>query len=138
MNDTQKLKVKELRGKGYSYGKIAKALNLSENTIKTHCRRHGLAGVADVPETVDGDNHYCLCCGALVAQNSGRKEKKFCSDQCRMKWWNSHLDQVQRKATYEFVCPVCKKPFTAYGNKNRKYCSHKCYILGRFGSGRLD
>lgn len=52
--------------------------------------------------------------------------KKFCSDRCRMKWWNSHLDQVQRKANYDFVCPVCKKPFTVYGNANRKYCSHEC------------
>ena len=25
----------------------------------------------------------CLCCGVQVAQNPGRKEKKFCSDKCR-------------------------------------------------------
>lgn len=71
-----------------------------------------------------------------VPQTAGRKEKKFCSDRCRMKWWNSHLDQVQRKANYDFVCPVCKKPFTVYGNANRKYCSHECYIEDRFGGGR--
>lgn len=34
------------------------------------------------------------------------------------------------------VCPVCKKPFTVYGNANRKYCSHECYIEDRFGGGR--
>jgi hypothetical protein len=24
--------------------------------------------------------------------------------------------------------------FTCYGDKNRKYCSHKCYIERRFGA----
>ncbi|RXM53885.1 RNA polymerase subunit sigma-70, partial [Clostridium tetani] len=26
----------------------------------------------------------------------------------------------------------CGKEFSAYGNKNRKYCSHNCYIRDRF------
>lgn len=63
----------------------------------------------------------------------GRKEKRFCSDKCRNKWWNTHLDKVNRRANYDFVCAYCKKPFISYGNKNRKYCSHECYIADRFG-----
>ena len=51
---------------------------------------------------------------------------------------NSNLDKVNRKANYEFICPHCKKPFSAYGNKNRKYCSHACYIEDRFGGGSHD
>lgn len=78
----------------------------------------------------------CPCCGVKVAQNPGRKAKRFCSDKCRNKWWNSRLDQVERKAHYEFVCAYCKKPFTAYGNAGRKYCSHECYIKDRFGGGQ--
>lgn len=35
MNDTQRQQIKELRGKGYGYGRIAQVLSLSENTIKT-------------------------------------------------------------------------------------------------------
>ena len=70
--------------------------------------------------------HYIFrVCGKEVVQPGGRKEKKFCSDKCRNKWWNSNLDKVNRKANYEFICPHCKKPFSAYGNKNRKYCSHQ-------------
>jgi endogenous inhibitor of DNA gyrase (YacG/DUF329 family) len=71
-----------------------------------------------------------------VAQNSGRKEKKFCSDKCRMTWWNRHLDKVKRKAVYEYICPHCGKPFTVYGNSHRKYCSHECYVADRFGGGQ--
>lgn len=60
------------------------------------------------------------------------KEKIFCSDNCRMKWWNSHQELVNRKAEYVFVCRNCGKLFTAYGNKERKYCSHSCYIEHRY------
>lgn len=133
MNDTQRQQIKELRGKGYGYGRIAQVLSLSENTIKTYCRRHGLGGVVATPAPIDGEVHHCLCCGKKVVQPGGRKEKKFCSDKCRNKWLNSNLDKVNRKANYEFICSHCKKPFSAYGNKNRKYCSHACYIEDRFG-----
>lgn len=133
MNDTQRQQIGKLRAEGLSCGKISEALGLSINTIKTYCRRNGLGGVVAAPASVDEAGNFCLCCGIPVVQISGRKEKKFCSDRCRNKWWNSHLDQVQRKANYEYVCPRCKKSFTAYGNKNRKYCSHECYIEDRFG-----
>lgn len=133
MNDTQRQQIKKLRGKGYGYGRIAQVLSLSENTIKTYCRRHGFGGVVATPAPIDGETHHCLCCGKEVVQLGGRKEKKFCSDKCRNKWWNSNLDKVNRKANYEFICPHCKKQFSAYGNKNRKYCSHSCYIEDRFG-----
>lgn len=67
---------------------------------------------------------YCL---------EGRgKEKIFCSDSCRMKWWNSHQELVDRKAEYDFVRRNCGRLFTAYGNKERKYCSHRCYIEHRY------
>ena len=138
MNDTQRQQIRELRGEGYSYGRISQALGLSENTIKTFCRRNGLGGVVNNPTQIDATGHFCLCCGVPVQQTAGRKEKKFCSDRCGMKWWNSHLDKVDRRANYEYVCPYCKKSFTVYGNKNRKYCSHECYIADRFGGGSHD
>jgi len=133
MNDTQRQKIRELRTDGYSYGRISRMLGISENTIKTFCRRNGLGGVMDTLVPVEAGGHFCLCCGAAVRQVGGRKEKKFCSDRCRNKWWNQNLDKVNRKANYEYVCPCCQKSFTAYGNKNRKYCSHECYIRDRFG-----
>ena len=62
--------------------------------------------------------------------------RKFCSDACRTAWWNSHPDCVDRKAVYAYTCAHCGKPFTAYGNKERKYCSRNCYISDRFGEER--
>lgn len=139
MTDAQKIQIGKLRGAGLGYKKIAEQMGLSENTVKTYCRRHGLGGnMTHLQNVTQNEEHHCLCCGKPVQQTPGRKEKKFCSDRCRNKWWNSHLDKVERKANYEFVCPCCKKPFTAYGNKNRKYCSHECYIADRFGGGTHD
>ena len=68
MNDTQRQQIKKLRSKGYGYGRIAQVLSLSENTIKTYCRRHGLGGVAATPAPIDGEAHHCLCCGKEVVQ----------------------------------------------------------------------
>ena len=75
----------------------------------------------------------CKTCGTVVIQTPGRKAKKFCSDRCRMKWWNSHADQVNKKATYDLVCMNCGCSFQAYGNSKRKYCCHECYVEDRFG-----
>lgn len=136
MTDAQKIQIGNLREAGLGYKKIAEQMELSENTVKTYCRRHGLGG--NLAQQGEAPKDVCLCCGKPVKQNPGRKQKKFCSDSCRNKWWNSHLDKVERKANYEFICLCCKKPFTAYGNKNRKYCSHECYIADRFGGGSDD
>ena len=136
MTDTQKDRIRQMKADGFGYIKIARELGLSENTVKSFCRREGLNAVADMEgPPVDSVEGTCLCCGAKVVQNPGRKIKRFCSDKCRNAWWNSHLDQVERKANYEFVCAYCKKPFTAYGNAGRKYCSHACYVADRFGGG---
>ncbi|MCD7726406.1 MAG: helix-turn-helix domain-containing protein [Clostridiales bacterium] len=130
MTEDQKSRIKTLRENGVGYVRIAQTLGLSQNTVSSYCRRNGLAGTKP-----PAGQHLCRYCGCPVEQTKGRKEKKFCSDSCRMKWWNSHLDKVNRKANYEFICPHCKKTFTAYGNSNRKYCSHECYVADRFGGG---
>ena len=137
MTDAQKIAITEYRRNGCGYKKISRLTGVSENTIKTYCRRNGLTGTA-VPARDAGGGSSCKCCGVPIIQIPGRKAKKFCSDRCRNRWWNAHLDLVKRKANYEFVCPACGKPFTAYGNAHRKYCSHECYIEDRFGGGHYE
>lgn len=119
MTDAQKSTVLTLRSKGMSFSKIAETVGLSVNTIKSFCSRH--------------KGQFCLCCGEQITQPPRVRQKKFCSDKCRMKWWNAHIKDVNRKAMYDFICSNCGKPFQAYGNNHRKYCCHRCYILARFG-----
>jgi transposase len=129
MNDMQKAKIQELRLQGAGYRKIAKEMGLSENTVKSYCHRH-----PQTEQKTDSEHiHYCLQCNKTIEQNSKRKEKKFCSDTCRMAWWNSHRDKVKHRIVHQMECAYCHKTFTVYGNGQRKYCSHTCYVADRFG-----
>ena len=67
-------------------------------------------------------------CDKPIYQPPGRKPKLFCSDKCRMTWWNSHRDAVNKKAYRTFVCEYCGKEFTSYATDTRKYCSRECYF----------
>ncbi len=136
MTNEQKTLIAEMRKNGLGYIKIAQQLGISENTVKSFCRRNKLS--ANTVPTLDmsEDMKPCKCCGKPVKQNPGRKAKLFCSDKCRNTWWNAHLNEVKRKAMYEYTCPTCGKPFTAYGNANRKYCCHVCYVEDRFGGAK--
>lgn len=131
MTDLQKEKIKSLRLQGISYVKIGEMLGISDNTVRSFCRRNGLGDAAK--NTV-----ACKQCGKLIKIIPKQKPRKFCSDTCRAVWWNSHQESVDRKAVYECICVHCGKPFTAYGNSGRKYCSHQCYISDRFGEERGD
>ena len=64
-----------------------------------------------------------------------QEEKLSYSETCRRFEVNSR-DQINPGNAYEYTCAHCGKPFTAYGNKGRKYCSHECYIADRFGEER--
>lgn len=120
MNGEEKSMVVRLHAQGVSFSKIAEQLNLSVNTIKSFCRRNK-------------NTQFCFYCGKSVIQPRGVRYKKFCSDKCRMKWWNTHAEDVKRKAVYEFKCSRCGCTFQAYGNNHRKYCSRNCYVNARFG-----
>ena len=130
MTAEQKAKIEELRRKRHGYAAIAKALGLSVSSVKAYCQRNGLAGNRS---TAEADR--CKGCGKPLHQHKGRKSVKFCSPACRQAWWNTHQHEVKKKAIYSYICAHCGKPFTAYGNSHRKYCSHRCYVAARFGGG---
>ncbi len=69
---------------------------------------------------------FCPQCGKHVKQRT-RHKKRFCSDRCRMKYWNSHPEQIRRSAYYTIACRNCGAEFRSYGNAYRKFCSRACY-----------
>ncbi len=136
MTEMQREQLIELRNQGVSYGKIAEKLSLSKNTVKSYCQRHNLTPTQTPSSQKNAEpSSFCRLCGKPLTHTDGRKTLKFCSAQCRVLWWNSHLDQVNKKAFYHFSCQCCGKQFSAYGNSKRKYCSHSCYINHRFKGG---
>lgn len=84
------------------------------------------------------DSEKCSYCGKELIQPVTGRKKRFCDYECRRLWWNQNRDKVEESpgAIYEFTCKCCGKKFTAYGNKNRQYCSHACYINYRFFNGK--
>jgi len=46
MKYLQKEQITQMRSEGFSYAKIAAALGISENTVKSFCRRNNLGGAA--------------------------------------------------------------------------------------------
>lgn len=122
MTDEQKSKILSMRTNGMTYAEIADSLKLSLNTVKSFYRRNQ-------------DTSVCKCCGTQITQPPRARKKMFCSDKCRMKWWNSHKENVSKKAVYDFTCEGCGSTFQAYGNNHRKYCSRTCYVKARSGGG---
>lgn len=138
MTNIQKEKVGLMRGKGYSYSKIAITLNVSENTIKAFCRRNNLGGVKGKGiKCEDIKDNMCKKCGTILESTNRGPRKKFCSDNCRRQWWKENDQLIDKKAYYKAVCVQCGRTFESYGNKNRKYCSHSCYIEKRFNKGEM-
>lgn len=136
MTNQQKEQITALRSQGYGYATIAKAVGLKKDTVVAFCRKMGLTGTKAADNSrIELDAGFCPQCGALLTQTPGRKRVKFCSDNCRTAWWNAHPEKVNRRAVYHFTCAHCGKPFTAYGNAKRKYCSHACYIADRYKGG---
>lgn len=130
MTDYEKKRVHFLRHEGFGYGAIAEKIGISENTVKSYCRRNGLTGVASKTLV-----HTCRQCGKTLVQEEGQptRTRKFCSEACRRAWWKVHPELINRKAFYTAICAQCGKEFQSYGNNKRKYCCHQCYITARFG-----
>ncbi len=126
LSETQKSAIQNFRSAGLGYKSIAEKLSLSRETVRSFCNRNPVS----TGEIYTGD--VCKQCGKPIEQTPGVKKRIFCSDSCRQSWWNAHPEAVNQKAVYEYTCPVCGSPFTAYGNSHRKYCSHACYIADRF------
>jgi endogenous inhibitor of DNA gyrase (YacG/DUF329 family) len=129
MTNEQKEALAHMRSEGFGYASIAKAVGLSVNTVKSHCRRNNLP--CEKVEFQNGDAKmgkplYCQYCGKPLEQKPNIKPRKFCSDKCRFAWWNRHPAEVNRKAFYNFVCTHCGKEYTIYGRPKSKFCSRAC------------
>ena len=133
MTEEQKQQVIRLRKEGCGYTAVAHNVGVSKDTVKSFCRRNGLAGKLAAAANTQATG--CRECGRPLQQTEGMKPRVFCCDVCRVKWWHAHPEKIKQRAVYAFTCAGCGKPFTAYGNSKRKYCSHGCYVRSRFKGG---
>jgi len=135
MTDTQKQKIAVMRMEGAGYKKIASELGLNRDSVRYFCKREGLnAGITEKEITGPVDAGICKNCGGSILQSTRGRARIFCSDECRRAWWSAHPEARRPKsdAVYNITCAGCGQEFESYGNRNRRYCSHKCYISYRF------
>ena len=133
MTSSQKQAIQEQRSRGLTFLQIAESLGLSINTIKSFCRRNLMGACSASIDTENVINKgLCKHCGKQLKHIDKAKPKTFCHDECRRVWWNSHRNQMNRKAVYRLICACCGEAFESYGNVHRKYCSRACYIRARF------
>lgn len=112
----QERKITILRQQGKGYRAIASELLLSPNTLKSWLKRHSAS------------EKVCLQCGTAIKDSIYKRERKFCSDQCRYMWWNAHPEE--KKHQYAHVCTYCKTAFCT-NRTHSKYCSIACFAKAR-------
>ena len=117
VDNTDKEHIKELYQNGYGHSKISDILGLNANTVKSYIRR--------LPKE-NKPNFECAECGKLFAQTPHQKKRRFCSEDCRYKWWRKHKDLSALSSSKTFICQNCGEEFLDYGGKERKFCSEDC------------
>ncbi len=111
MTAVERESITYLQAQGLGYKRIASRLGLPTNTVKSFCSRN-----TPVPQ-----ENLCAQCGCSLIQNPGRRQKRFCSNACRMAWWRAHPNLLDRKVFYDMSCAYCGGSFKSYGNPRRKY-----------------
>ncbi|MBE6931668.1 MAG: hypothetical protein E7463_15470 [Ruminococcaceae bacterium] len=134
MSSDQRKRAQMLREEGRSYAEIAHAMKVPVGTVKSWLHRVQ-GGKKD--NCTPG---ICLRCGKRFPVVEGRKLKKFCSDSCRISWWSSNRDRINRKAEVCSVCRVCGRTYMSYPSQGKIYCSRRCYFEDRYGkdTGKHD
>jgi hypothetical protein len=83
--------------------------------------------------------YECLCCGAPVKQEAGKRRRIYCNRKCHDRYYYITTPNEREKRRQELAaevvisplkealeCQYCGKTFEDYARKNRKYCSREC------------
>ena len=118
MTNIEKNAIISMNEKGMSVTEISEILKISKNTIKSFLQRKKTADI-------------CLNCGTVLIHIPHHKKKKFCSDKCRMHYWNVHQNEMSHTNAAIIKCEVCGKDVLSYRKKPRRFCSRECAAKGR-------
>lgn len=86
MTEEEKTKIHKLREQGLGYKRIAAELGMKLSSVQSFIKRNTAGNLLI---------GTCKECGAQIKSTKGKKRKEFCSDRCRMRWWNAHRDSVK-------------------------------------------
>ena len=124
MTEAEKLRIHKFRQEGLGYKKIAAALDLPVNSVKTYLRRHPAnEDAAAIPD-------ICERCGKSIVQAPHRTRNRDRSDTWSIPWPNAHPDKGGKRTLHAFTCAYCGRSFQS-GAKGWRYCSRACYAAAR-------
>ena len=87
--------IEKLRLQNYSYRFIGDLLSMSENTVKSICRRKHYN--AEGPRKTKAEKlNAQLCKYCHTPLNEGRTNRSFCSEQCRLSWWSENRKVIEK------------------------------------------
>ncbi len=81
MTNQEKIQILKLKEQGLGYKAIAIKLHISRNTVASVIRRNNGAII---------EENLCPFCGGQIVQTKGHRQKKFCSDTCRKRYWKDN------------------------------------------------
>lgn len=113
MTDAQKEQVRYLRCEGLGYGAIATRLGISENTVKSFCRRNNLTGVASKEPVVVCRN----CAGRFL--NTPRENRENFAPRLAAAHGGSCTRSLSIKPpSIRLPAPIAGRNFRAMGTGN--------------------
>ncbi len=141
MTEKYENQIIQLRQQGLGYQAIAYKIGLAKSTVAYFCKTNNVERIQtqEIKEKLERkvyEKPRCRYCGRVLYNTKGKKHKIFCSQTCRLTWWAEHPELKNKKAYYQYKCPICNKTFKAYGNNHRKYCSRACYLKARYGENK--
>ena len=100
MTDEDRKQIIQLRKQGLGYKAIARALDLTRDSVRGFCKRNNLDGHADIVklniQVMKEKEILCLNCGKPFKTKKQGRPRKYCSDFCRRSWWNKNKDEIKK------------------------------------------
>ena len=123
LNEKQKKQIRQMVASGVGYRETLKCVLASKQDIIDY--RNELVETKWTPKeetNAEWKENSCLWCGKEYQTVSIGRKRKFCSDQCRRKYYMLYPTTPRTSAQ----CAYCGKVFEMVNSK-QKFCSHECF-----------
>ena len=132
VTNEQRMIVSALRAQGMGYGAIARKVGISENTVKSFCRRN--AQKEDKPVTGAGEHRCCAVGRRSPSKLAGKKRSSALTSAETSGGMPISIKLTAGRSGRSSV-QTAAGPFRFTGAPRESTASHACYIQHRFGGG---
>jgi predicted nucleic acid-binding Zn ribbon protein len=144
--------VRELRMAGKECREISERMGIEEDQVAAYCSQLGLPVTGSCRTwrpTAEQESYLqhrdgipperkCPVCGCLLVQPQRGRRKRFCSKNCKDRFWNTRQADRREELGRKTECENCGRIFYAVKEKDaeRRFCCRDCYFEYRYGKRR--